>query len=1041
MTLRNSKCYRMIMTITLLLAMAPAWTSFSQEVGPGANIKTGRPRDIDQYFYVGNAMQRTSRSGRYQDVVIGARLLNAYAKNPSTDSDSIIQELNTVRSDYENKQSIANNAGNYKLPQLPLELMKDFNGLFGSAGKPGEMVRKYGAEALEGIAGPKFQQKYQSELADTFVAAQDLQQEVWERLYTLAETNPSAKKATNTLFATRFNATTDSTAAQIFGANQDFKNDQDISWIRMMVGSDGILATNMSELSKRSDEQQKHVLKELDASREQMRKLLAIVNADEAARAQAMTAAKESALRTEGERASVYLMSKVLGLGDPKLGAAASATGNAILTVKSAVDSYSGNAASVGPAMAGAILSGNVASALFGVFSACSNSGPDTTEVILGRIGQLSDQIEGLRSDMHERFGKVDAELNTIFVEMVESVAELKREIGNVQAGVTRNGMAIEQLRAELAEVNADIRRYVAADGELPILLAKTKFERFASPSPDEFKECLSLFLTQCLDYSKTDVALRHVPETILVENLKNDLKYEPDYNFAFLLRYANVLGLLATPTPTSAPTPTSVPQNSAQMRNPVVWADGANAYIDVIQKISARIEDDSSFHLPASMTESDFRDHLTMMITAGEDILRGLHQLDGTTGRDHIAFCKALAAYYGKQSKAIGEQVAATEAEYKKGEKFGFDMWAAADQDYIPTYLKVVHGDSSESESTVQTIDGADVTRTTDEFVELDVPPDMVPLLKPFALTSELKQKQIRLLHYIAWAHSPSTIESREAKGKLVLNIYCTAEGRLVFYRGYTKATEIVLGERRAHPSSPLPDAITEVTRYRTLLPQAYVANNWTKGLELRKHFLTDSEVRLGDVDSNGFPMAIFIYTKAQRADLVTWGNTELAKHRKWLNALIAGGLQNAPPDPLLKLDGLWAKPELGFATLAKREADLEAAGKLVEDYMTIARSSSLSAVRDTILKLQSLQVAAMKQSEKSLNTMFVVATDAELAALSARLDLLAASDPNVVARPTELVSTTLFRLRLCRASIGRLSIARNIAKAKNVITVPDRQ
>src|SRR4029078_11546202 len=80
------------------------------------------------------------------------------------------------------------------------------------------------------------------------------------------------------------------------------------------------------------------------------------------------------------------------------------------------------------------ILTGNILGAVMDVVSLFQESGPTDEQLILQQVGEMRQQLEDVRQEMHERFDRVDQQLNTIYGDMMNQFAQI-----NLSQWQTRN--------------------------------------------------------------------------------------------------------------------------------------------------------------------------------------------------------------------------------------------------------------------------------------------------------------------------------------------------------------------------------------------------------------------------------------------------------------------------------------------------------------------------------------------------------------------------------------------------------------------------
>jgi hypothetical protein len=250
-----------------------------------------------------------------------------------------------------------------------------------------------------------------------------------------------------------------------------------------------LMAENREGL-KHLDQQQQHLLQWF---KDQAKR-------DQAAEDEAQRAPSHE-LKLKAAQAGVSLLSTVLGFANPKLAREVSIVGTSAIQIAEGISrlresaALLGTAANLTGALGSIVATGNIVGAVMQVFSLFQDSGPSPEQMILEQLAALREQVAHLREEMHSRFDRVDAALNTIYDKLVEvdwQVDQLAGKVDEIQ--VTLLG-----LQADLNHLHR--RLYVFLD--------------------EGFRMQLREAINGCLGYrERAGIDLTYQPEFLTCENV-----------------------------------------------------------------------------------------------------------------------------------------------------------------------------------------------------------------------------------------------------------------------------------------------------------------------------------------------------------------------------------------------------------------------------------------------------------------------------------------------------------------------------------------
>ncbi|MEU7589944.1 hypothetical protein AB0A95_27050 [Micromonospora sp. NPDC049230] len=186
--------------------------------------------------------------------------------------------------------------------------------------------------------------------------------------------------------------------------------------------------------------------------------------------AECTAAAKKAAEDRDKERqqtisdikAGMGMVSTVIGFADPDAGKKSKVIGEAVLTTISAISKYA--AAITGRGLAGSIFStatlamtGNVFGAMMSVVGLFGSSGPSLDQQILAQVKALRDEVRALGDEMRASFARVEAQINTVYANMMAQFDKLNAAIAGNTAQLTLVQQQVAQLGLRLEDIAATV--------------------------------------------------------------------------------------------------------------------------------------------------------------------------------------------------------------------------------------------------------------------------------------------------------------------------------------------------------------------------------------------------------------------------------------------------------------------------------------------------------------------------------------------------------------------------------------------------------
>jgi hypothetical protein len=195
-------------------------------------------------------------------------------------------------------------------------------------------------------------------------------------------------------------------------------------------------------------------------------------NVDQRLKDQEQTAAKEKEhqLKMQAASSAVSIVSTLVSLEDPELGKQIATVGQSALQIYASIKKLTQAAAAVEGigAVATAAATGNIIGAVLNVALLFEPQQPTPEQLILGEIGKLREQVSELRSEMHTRFDRIDAQFNTIYTTMHDRFNQIDLKLGKITTSLDE----VQQSLLTLRQVNGR-KRHLLVDTQGFVLLVK----------------------------------------------------------------------------------------------------------------------------------------------------------------------------------------------------------------------------------------------------------------------------------------------------------------------------------------------------------------------------------------------------------------------------------------------------------------------------------------------------------------------------------------------------------------------------------------
>ncbi|MFG1763050.1 hypothetical protein ACGFIH_06975 [Micromonospora parva] len=180
-------------------------------------------------------------------------------------------------------------------------------------------------------------------------------------------------------------------------------------------------------------------------------------------------------------KAGVGMVSTLIGFADPDAGKKSKVMGEAVLTTISAISKYA--AAITGRGLAGSIFStatlamtGNIFGAVMSVVGLFGSSAPSLDAQILAQVKALRDEVRALGDEMRASFARVEAQINTVYANMMAQFDKLNAAIAGNTAQITLVQQQVAQLGLRLEDIAATV---LAAIGDATLHDARADINKY----------------------------------------------------------------------------------------------------------------------------------------------------------------------------------------------------------------------------------------------------------------------------------------------------------------------------------------------------------------------------------------------------------------------------------------------------------------------------------------------------------------------------------------------------------------------------------
>lgn len=306
--------------------------------------------------------------------------------------------------------------------------------------------------------------------------------EIFAQARDCAKNNPELAGAFDEFFGEGLNASILDDAKKIIENNPDLPFPTEISG---RINEDGTLSISLDELKAMSEAEFEKVHASIDDIQETLveidkqQDVIVDYIKDQELKAKHQELAKKKAaehqLKLDAAKASVTILSTIIGQIDPELGKQVSTIGTSTIQVGEALNGWLKAISGLKGlnkvfSLSTVIMTGNVLTAVMNVVSLFGETKPTPEQMILEEIGKLRQQVEQLRQEMHGRFNRIDLGLNAIYTTMQQRFDLIDVELGKINGNVLEVQQSLVALDLSLSRIERNNFEFINALGRRPLL-------------------------------------------------------------------------------------------------------------------------------------------------------------------------------------------------------------------------------------------------------------------------------------------------------------------------------------------------------------------------------------------------------------------------------------------------------------------------------------------------------------------------------------------------------------------------------------------
>jgi hypothetical protein len=223
--------------------------------------------------------------------------------------------------------------------------------------------------------------------------------------------------------------------------------------VRKAIKPDGTCSISLDELRQLVQAEFDKLTGLMGEQREFLLRVEKKLEEEEILRQEREAKAQAYELSINGARSAISILSTLIGFADPKLGQEVNVIGNSFIQIADSMTKFADAAvklSGVALGLSGAIMAGNVLGAVMNIVALFNQPQDSPEQMILEGIGKLREQVSMLRTEMHDRFDRIDKGLNKIYLDMQSRFEEVKATLVDLQDRVI-------EIQQELGDIDDEL--------------------------------------------------------------------------------------------------------------------------------------------------------------------------------------------------------------------------------------------------------------------------------------------------------------------------------------------------------------------------------------------------------------------------------------------------------------------------------------------------------------------------------------------------------------------------------------------------------
>lgn len=519
---------------------------------------------VDLSIWKTNWKEKYSGNKRTENLVYTEFLTEMYKQNPGMDPAQAMEEMRKFRAEYDRRINRGQDDSYEALKSKHETILILFEVAEAVGGKVAGVTRKVYERLMTKWAFPELDAATQvlgtMRRWEKFEDTRRREDEILNGAIAQSKDNQRFSTAFDMLFGPELNASIKDAADNVIRKNPQINIPPKI---KNNIQPDGTLIISIQELKDLTINEFKNMndtlsdirttLKSID---EKQNFLVAYV-LDEQRRREAKELEErkraEYQLKISAAESSIFILSTFASFVDPKLGKEIYVIGNSSIQIVDSVKQYLETASKLGEitgSLSTMVLTGNVLGAVMNVVALFADQGPSPDQMILDAIGDLRNQVNNLRSEMHERFDRIDIRLNIIYNTLAENFAYINIITGRIDANVVLIQKELVRIESTLNRMERNMQECFDAEHRKDFMEAINGAidykERTSIDMPySEFVNYENKFHAWGTIFSFDPINAGPMRSSYSDDMVKQELDYPIDYNINYLVGWLNSKDIL----------------------------------------------------------------------------------------------------------------------------------------------------------------------------------------------------------------------------------------------------------------------------------------------------------------------------------------------------------------------------------------------------------------------------------------------------------------------------------------------------------------